>query len=490
MTDKNSYKSVLKTTSIFGGVQVINIIIQIVRSKLIAVLLGTDGMGVSGLYNSTISLIQSISGFGIGTSAVKNIAAANSNNDVRKVSKVLIILRKLVWITGFLGAIFTLMFSKWISQLTFGSEAYELGFKWLSISFLFNQISAGQRAALQGLRKIKMLASANLFGAFLGLILTAPLYYFYRIDGIVPAIVLTSIVSMIVSWFYARKIDVEKIDVDKELFVSESKEIISMGVMLSLSGFVAILSSYILRIFIGKFGSFSDVGLYTAGFNLVEGYVGIVFTAMSSDYYPRLSEVHDDLDKLKETVTQQAEIAIIILTPIIVGFLLFSTVVINILYSRQFLPVTLMVAIAILGMYFRASSWAMGFILFAKSDSNLFIKTAFFFNSIFLASNILGYYFYGLTGLGISFLFNYIIHFFVLKYITNKRYEFFFLKGFNKLFLVGFIICAISFLISMLTEPLLKYSFGFLIFIIAGIFTYRGLNDRIDLESILNKFKK
>lgn len=479
----------MKATSIFGGVQVINIFIQIIRSKLIAVLLGTEGMGINGLYNSTISLIQTITGLGIGTSSVKNIASANGTGDFTQVSKVLIILRRLVWITGLAGALFSLIAANWLSVVTFGSENYELGFKWLSISFLLNQLSSGQRASLQGMRKIKMLASANLIGAVVGLVTSIPLYYFYHIDGIVPAIVLTSVASLIISWFYARRIKINQVVIDKEMFVSESKGIISMGVMLSLSGFVTILASYLLRIVIGKIGSFSDVGLYTAGFNIVEGYVGVIFTAMSSDYYPRLSAVHENIEKLKETVTHQAEIAILILSPIIIAFLIISPLVITLLYTKQFLGITLMVSIAILGMYFRASSWAMGFILYAKSDSKLFIKTAIFFNTAFLLSNISGYYFFGLTGLGISFLCNYIIHFFGLKIITKKKYHFSFLEGFQKLFIIGFILCITAFCISLINQIWLRYILGLFVFMFSSLFTVKEMNNRIDLKSLFKKIK-
>lgn len=480
----------MKATSIFGGVQVINIVIQIVRSKLIAVLLGTEGMGINGLFNSTISLIQTISGFGIGTSSVKNIAAANAKDDKQQVAKVLSILRKLVWITGMAGALFTLLFAKYLSQLTFGSDHYEIAFRWLSMSFLFNQLSAGQRAALQGLRKIKMLASANLMGAVLGLVISIPFYYFYHIDGIVPAIIFTSISGMLISWFFARKIHIEKVAVDGEMFRTESKEIISMGVMLSLSSFIAVLSSYVLRIYIGKYGSFSDVGLYTAGFNIVEGYVGIIFTAMSSDYYPRLSAVSNQLEKLKDTVTQQAEIAILILTPIIVAFLLLAPIVISVLYTKEFLPITTMISIAILGMYFRAASWAMGFILYAKSDSKLFLKTAVFFNMAFLASNILGYYLYGLTGLGLSFFINYIVHFIGLKIITAKRYKFSFLKGFKKLFITGFVFCIATFVVSLIDNDWIRYILGLIIFFTASLFTLREMNKKMDIKNLLKRLKK
>ena len=44
--NRNSYKQSLKATSLFGGVQIFNILIQIIRSKFAAVLLGPEGMGV------------------------------------------------------------------------------------------------------------------------------------------------------------------------------------------------------------------------------------------------------------------------------------------------------------------------------------------------------------------------------------------------------------------------------------------------------------
>jgi O-antigen/teichoic acid export membrane protein len=79
--DKSSYRQILKATSIFGGVQVFNILITIVRSKVIAILLGPTGMGVVGLLTSTTALVGSMTNFGLETSAVKSVAEAYSTSD-------------------------------------------------------------------------------------------------------------------------------------------------------------------------------------------------------------------------------------------------------------------------------------------------------------------------------------------------------------------------------------------------------------------------
>ncbi len=76
----------MKATALFGGVQIFNIFIQIIRSKVVATLLGPAGMGIMGLLNSTIDIIGKSTNFGLGLSAVKNIAAANSTKNKEQFS--------------------------------------------------------------------------------------------------------------------------------------------------------------------------------------------------------------------------------------------------------------------------------------------------------------------------------------------------------------------------------------------------------------------
>lgn len=42
----DSYSHILKYTGIFGGVQGLNILMSMVRNKLVAIILGPEGMGI------------------------------------------------------------------------------------------------------------------------------------------------------------------------------------------------------------------------------------------------------------------------------------------------------------------------------------------------------------------------------------------------------------------------------------------------------------
>ncbi|NMB52972.1 MAG: oligosaccharide flippase family protein, partial [Bacteroidales bacterium] len=354
--NQQSYRQIIKATSLFGGVQVFQIIIQVIRSKAIAVLLGPAGMGIAGLLNSTVGLISGITNFGLGTSAVKDISAAHATGNNDMIARVITVLRRLVWITGLLGSLVTLILSKLLSKITFGNYDYTLAFIWIAITLLFNQLTTGQLALLQGMRKLRHLARANVTGSALGLIFTLPLYYFWGIDGIVPGIIVASIISLMSSWFYSRKVEIINVKVTRKETCLLGKNMMTMGFFISLSGLASLGASYLVRIFIRSFGSIDQVGLYNAGFTIITTYVGLVLTAMGTDYFPRLSAIAHSNSLCKQTINQQAEIVLLILAPIILVFLVFIRWVVILLYSTKFVAVNDMITWAALGMFFKAIS--------------------------------------------------------------------------------------------------------------------------------------
>lgn len=491
MSDQqSSYRQIIKATSIFGGVQVIQIIIQIIRSKALAVLLGPAGMGINSLLNSTLQLVQSFTSFGLKTSAVKNVAEANGTSNANRVAVIITVLQRWVWITGLFGATLTLILSPWLSELTFGDREYTTAFVWISISLLFNQITAGQLVVLQGLRKIHYLANANLTGAFLGLLVSIPLYYYLDVDGIVPAIIAVSFANMIRSWYFARKIKIGSPKVSATTTLTEGKQMLIMGFMLSLSGLMTTGAAYILRIFISNTGGIEQVGLYSAGFAIINTYVGMVFSAMATDYYPRLSAVSNSNLRAKQTINQQAEITILLLAPILAVFLVFINWAVILLYSTKFIDVTGMIQWAALGMFFKAGSWSIGFIFMAKGATKLFFWNELITNIYLLVLNVLGYKYGGLDGLGISFLIAYFLHLIQVFVFARLKYTFSFESGFMKIFTIQLLLGLFCFIITKFSSEPLSYILGTVFIIVSGVYSIIELNKRIDLKSFLKRIKR
>jgi len=480
----------MKATSLFGGVQVINIIIQIIKSKFVAILLGPAGMGIVGLLTSSIGFIGSLTNFGLGTSAVRDVSAAHATGNQTRIATVIAVLRRWVWLSGLLGSLLVLVLSPYLSQLTFGNRDYSLAFVWISITLLLNQLSVGQRVVLQGMRKLKQLAKANVAGSFLGLCIAVPLYYWKGLDAIVPVIIITSVTALLISWFYASRIKTVPVRVGRLRTLAEGKTMVRMGFMISLSGLITVGASYIVRIFISHTGGIEQVGLYTAGFAIITTYVGLVLNAMGTDYYPRLSAVANNQQQCNQTINQQAEISLLILAPIIIVFLVFIKWVVVLLYSDKFVAVDVMIHWAALGMLFRAASWAIAFVFLAKGASKLFFWNELVVNLYMLVLNLAGYYFYGLNGLGISFLISYLLYLLQVFYLSRKYYGFSFNRAFKRIFALQTLLVVGCFLVMRFTDKPFAYIWGSLFLMASVLYSFNELNKRLNLRTLYSKTRK
>ena len=487
---KVSYSEILKSTSLFGGVQLINIIIQILRSKVIALLLGSAGIGLIGLYNSTINLVFSLSNFGLSTSGVKEIAEAEKTNDFSTISYKVSLLDKIVLITSILGAVSLLFFSNSISDFTFGNKDYSNAFKFLSLSIFFKQLTSGKLIILQGLRRLNFLAKANVIGNLLGLIFTLPLYYFFNLKAIVPAIIITSIITFLVSQYYTSKNKIDKIYIPLKNIITDGSGMLTMGFFISISGLLAAMSTYLIRIFIVRFGNEIDLGLFTAGFSIVNSYVGLIFTAMATDYFPRLSSVSSDRVTCNKMINQQGEISILIITPIMIFFLIFINWITILLYSNEFVMIKDMMHWAILAIIFKTAGWCIGFVFLSKGDTKLFFLNELVSNIYMLLLNILGYYYYGLEGLGVAYLIGFFIHLIQMLLISKSYYNFKFENDFIKLFLTQLLFLITCFITVKLVNNNLKYLLSIPLLLVSIYYTFLELDKRIDIKTLLYKFIK
>ncbi len=487
----SSYRSIFKATSLFGGVQVYQILIGIIKSKFVAILLGPGGMGIMGLYQSTVDLVKSISSFGLEQSAVRDISEANGTGDTQRIGHTVSTVRKLVWITGILGLCLTLFLSPLLSNLTFGNGDYTWGFAILSITLLIDQLCVGQKVLIQGMRRLKDLAKASAIGATIGLLVSIPLYYWIGVKGIVPTMVLTSLTAMLISWFYSRKITVEKAAVTIREALVGGRSMIKMGISLSVSGILVTLCAYVLRWFIRGQGGVEAVGLFTAGYVIMTTYVGMVFKAMGTDYYPRLAAVNKDNEQCKQIINQQGEVAILILAPLVISLIIFMPLIIRIIYSEEFLPATDYVLWAVLGMMFKAASWSISFSFIAKAEAKIFIINETIINIVLLILQIAGYYLYGLTGLGIAFMLGNLIYLLQVYLIARKRYCFRFTSSFITVFTFQFFVVLMSFIIIHAFRSVYAYIPLGAMLVISSYYSLRELDRRMSVMMILKeKIKK
>lgn len=483
--ENKAYKDSLKATSLLGSVQVVKILVNIVQGKIMAVLLGTEGMGIYGLLNSTIQLLTSATNLGLGYSAVKNIAEAKASNNETRLSSVISIFRFLVRLTGLLGMLSCIILSPWLSQWAFGSKDYTIAFVILSVTLLLTQLCSGQTAVMQGLHKYKFIAKSNLLGQVIGLIITVPLYYIWGIDAIVPVLIVSSVISLLLSIYFYRKLDITHSKVSKTGLITDGKNMVFMGLSISITTIISSLSMYLLRLVISNAGGLEDVGLFTAGFTIVTIYVGLIINAMGTDYYPRLSAVNNDCEKFNKTINNQIEIALLLLGPILSFFIVFVHIGIIILYSSAFTPAEGMIYWAAYAVYFQVFSWCISYSFLAKGDGKMFVINELISSIYSFSGRALGYYLGDLEGVGIAFLLTYIIYSLQVYIICYRRYNVRIEKNVFALFFKQIPLITVCLALAMIGKMILTYSIGSLLFVFSFYYSYKELDKRVGIKSYL-----
>jgi PST family polysaccharide transporter len=164
-----------------------------------------------------------------------------------------------------------------------------------------------------------------------------------------------------------------------------------------------------------------SVGFYKAAAAISVGYLGFLVTAMGQDYYPRVSSVKDQPRALVELINEQHRLVMILAVPMILGTLAMVPYLVPLVYSSKFTPAVEILEWQLLGDIFKFSSWTMSFAILARCSSSTFFFTECVGGALSLGTTWLAVRWFGLPGLGISFLGSYVVYYFVVWVILRRE---------------------------------------------------------------------
>jgi O-antigen/teichoic acid export membrane protein len=414
----SAYKRLLKVTTLFGSVQGLNILMNLIRAKLAAMLLGPAGIGLNSIYNETREFIHSTTNLGMDQSGTREIAKSTGAPDL---ADSVTLTRSWIMLLAVFGMLVTAIFAYPLSWMLFSDGDHTWQIVALSPAVAFSTLTCGELTVLRGLQQMKTIAGVSVLHVVLGVLTTIPLYYIWGMDGIIGALVLMTLSLAVVTMIYSYRIHPPKFCFVKA-FLAKGRQMLVLGMSFVIAGFIANLGKLAVKAYINVNGSLDDVGLYSAGLTLTLMISNVVFASLENEFYPRLSSIFTDKTQRYLAIVRQMKVGLAIITPITIVAIVLMPWIVPILLSDEFSTIVPMAQIASVGLIFRALYLPAALVPMAAGESKIYLLLQAVSYVSFVPAIILGYHFGGITGTGIGLLVNHIMDVVVNMAVLKWRY--------------------------------------------------------------------
>jgi O-antigen/teichoic acid export membrane protein len=276
---------------------------------------------------------------------------------------------------------------------------------------------------LQAAGQVKTLAKAQVISAFGGLFVGLPLIYFFGTIGSAFSLLLAAALPTIFTWHVAQR-DCGASDLQPQR--GDLRVLFNMGGGLMVIGVAAQLAAYAVRLVIIKHrgddvaAGLADAGYYQAAIAIAGSLPSMVFSAMGTDFFPRVAAAKDEAEA-KVLSEKQIEAALLLALPIFVGLVTMNRLGIALLYADKFEPAAPLLSWMIWGVFFRLLGWPLGYWLVARGSMRTVVVVEVTSNLLMALLPILLLPAFGLTGTAIGYFIGYVVYAVAMLAIARRR---------------------------------------------------------------------
>lgn len=423
-------QKVMKVMMLFTGMQFFTILCSIIKTKLVALWLSADGVGLFGILNTTIDTTATLTDMGLRQSAVRDVAQNSQKPSL--LARTAEVVRRWSRLTGAFGAVVLCALAVPLSQWFFASYDRWWMFALVSLSMLLNAITGGEQALLQGSQRLKVLLRATVWGSAAGLILSIPLYRWCGLTGVVWSVIIYSAAGLAAVLYHQQRTPIHSstpqlINSSSHLSSrevwNEGKGFMKLGLWMAVAAFVTNMAHMVFLAFLSRQASLAEVGYYQGGVTLVVRYMGLIFTAMGMEFYPRLAANAFSKKRTALFVNHEATVLLTVLIPVIAIFLLARQWIVLLLYRPEFMAIVPFISWAVLSCVFKASSWCMAYVMLARGDGKIYLITEATDACVGLLLCIGAYSCVGLQGVGIAYILWYLLYTVIVGCVFRFRYK-------------------------------------------------------------------
>lgn len=419
-----SYRQIFRNLSLLGSAQFVNVLLAVGRNKLAALFIGVAGMGLADIYARLVETMSGFSHFGIGLTAVRRLTALHEQGVcAARLERHVALVRSWGLVLALAGSLLTLALCLPLSLLLTGSSAEAPAFALLSPAVGFSVLTFCEIALLRAFKCLRQLALSTIVSAAFTLAITALLYGLWGQRSIVWATLLFLFTGWASAFWFTHRLFPYRTGRMAWRRLREGMPMLRLGAAYVVAGTVTSLCELLVRSLLMRRGDgLATVGLYAAGFTLTMSYTRILFSAMDSDFFPRLTAVVHSRDAAYVTINRQITLMAVLVAPLLLVFAALLPVVIRLLYTPDFIAVEPMVTAALGAVYCKAVYTPMAYLPLARGDSKLYMTMELTYNVAFVAFVVGGYTLGGLAGAGLGLTLAHLCDLLMLHTVYRRRY--------------------------------------------------------------------
>ncbi|OXB17608.1 lipopolysaccharide biosynthesis protein [Flavobacterium reichenbachii] len=348
--------------------------IGLITSKILAVFVGPGGMALVGNLRNFLTSLESISTLGFQNGIVKYTAENEKNKEA--LQKIIATIFISLMLISLVLSVFLFFFASYWNQAVFGSGfEYALVFKVLALALPWYAVSIFLIAVINGLGKFQKVIWINIIGNIIGLVSSVCMILQFRTLGALLAIVITPALLFFVTFYFVHK-EIKFLETIKlGLFDFKIlKNLSSYSLMALASSVFGPFVFLAIRTHIIQNLGIEEAGYWETMTRISSYYLLFVSTILTVYFLPKLSKAKDNLET-KSIFWQfyKSILPVFIFIVILIYFTRFF--IIEILFSKAFLPVTSLFFWQLLGDVFKVCALILGFQFFAKKMTAAFIIT-------------------------------------------------------------------------------------------------------------------
>lgn len=415
------YMTLIKTSLLNAIAVVIKMLTMLGINKILAIYVGPSGYAALGQFQNAVQMITTFGSGAINTGVTKYTAEYFEDEaEQRKVWRTagtIALIGSIV--TGVLVALFNQALASWFLKDT----QYGSVFIWFGLTLVFFVFNTLLLAILNGKKEIARYVIINITGSIFSLAISAVVIVKWGLYGALLTLAINQSLVFGVTlalcyrtpWFKLKYL-VGRID--KQAAVNLGKY-----TAMALTSAAAVPISHILvRNHLGETLGWEAAGYWEAMWRLSAAYLMFVTTTLGVYYLPRLSELKSP-QAIRTEILQGYKIVLPLAAGCGVIIYLLRDFIIDLLFTKEFLPMRDLFAWQMVGDTLKIGSWILAYLMLGQALVKIFIITELIFGFGFFALSWLFTDYFGIQAAVVAHAVNYFLYWVAMYFLIFRKYK-------------------------------------------------------------------